>query len=75
MELYTKELRTAYSTLIESVDNFNSSLLNSIEESRTLVSSYKEMYDSISEQTKAIGNQVEVLKAKLEEVTAEVELK
>lgn len=48
MELYTKELRTAYSTLIESVDNFNSSLLNSIEESRTLVSSYKEMYDSMN---------------------------
>ena len=48
MELYTKELKTAYSTLIESVDNFNSSLLNSIEESRTLVSSYKEMYDSMN---------------------------
>ena len=48
MELYTKELKTAYSTLIESVDNFNSSLLNSIEESRTLVRSYKEMYDSMN---------------------------
>ena len=48
MELYTKELKTAYSTLIESVDNFNSSLINSIEESRTLVSSYKEMYDSMN---------------------------
>lgn len=31
------------------------------------VANYKEMYDSISAQTEAIGNQVEVLKAKLEE--------
>lgn len=31
------------------------------------VSTYKEMYDSISTQTEAIGNQVEVLKSKLDE--------
>ena len=31
------------------------------------VANYKEMYDSISTQTEAIGNQVEVLKAKLDE--------
>lgn len=31
------------------------------------VASYKEMYESISDQTEAIGNQVEVLKAKLDE--------
>ncbi|NLT10436.1 MAG: PspA/IM30 family protein, partial [Ruminococcus sp.] len=31
------------------------------------VANYKEMYDSISAQTEAIGNQVEVLKSKLDE--------
>lgn len=31
------------------------------------VSAYKEMYDSISMQTEAVGNQVEVLKTKLDE--------
>ena len=31
------------------------------------VNNYKEMYDSISAQTEAIGNQVEVLKSKLDE--------
>ncbi|MDE5584244.1 MAG: PspA/IM30 family protein [Ruminococcus sp.] len=31
------------------------------------VSAYKEMYDSISTQTEAVGNQVEVLKSKLDE--------
>lgn len=31
------------------------------------LASYKEMYDSISDQTEAIGNQVEVLKSKLDE--------
>lgn len=34
------------------------------------VASYKEMYDSISAQTEAIGDQVEVLKSKLDEAKA-----
>lgn len=34
------------------------------------VTSYKEMYESISDQTDAIGNQVEVLKSKLEDAKA-----
>ena len=34
------------------------------------VANYKEMYDSIADQTEAIGNQVEVLKTKLDEAKA-----
>ena len=47
MKLYTKELSIAYSNLSKSVDDFNSNLLNSIKESEVLISSYKDMYNSM----------------------------